>query len=160
MGPVTGGSMNPARSFAPALVSGTWQHQWLYWIAPILGAQLAVVVYGYLSNGFRDAKVKKIPDISPRSTQLKSNDEKPISQENREREYFPESTGVNTAKSKNEDSFLQGDRTPPTLPFVTFSMKPANNDKESGQPSRSAPRSEHPQSPLCDRTLCSDWLQN
>jgi aquaporin Z len=56
MGPITGASMNPARSFGPAFVSGLWQHHWLYWIAPILGAQLAVVIYRYLSNGFRDLK--------------------------------------------------------------------------------------------------------
>jgi MIP family channel proteins len=56
MGPITGASMNPVRSFAPALVGGIWQHQWLYWVAPILGAQLAVLVYGQLSNGFRDLK--------------------------------------------------------------------------------------------------------
>jgi MIP family channel proteins len=56
MGAVTGASMNPARSFAPALVSGSWQHHWLYWIAPILGAQLAVWVYRYLSNGFLDVQ--------------------------------------------------------------------------------------------------------
>ena len=54
MGPVTGASMNPARSFAPALISWTWQHHWLYWLAPILGAQLAVSIYGYLSNDFSD----------------------------------------------------------------------------------------------------------
>jgi aquaporin Z len=54
MGPITGASMNPARSLAPALVSGVWQHQWLYWAAPILGAQLAVLCYRYLSNNFRD----------------------------------------------------------------------------------------------------------
>lgn len=52
MGSITGASMNPARSFAPALVSWTWQHHWLYWIAPILGAQLAVWVYRYLSDEF------------------------------------------------------------------------------------------------------------
>lgn len=54
MGPITGASMNPARSFAPALIIWTWQHHWLYWIAPILGAQLAVWVYRYLSNEFSD----------------------------------------------------------------------------------------------------------
>ncbi|BAZ08510.1 putative channel protein [Calothrix sp. NIES-4071] len=45
MGPITGASMNPARSFAPALFAGIWQHQWIYWAAPILGAQIAVIVY-------------------------------------------------------------------------------------------------------------------
>ncbi|MEI6430122.1 MAG: aquaporin, partial [Pseudanabaena sp. ELA607] len=56
MGPITGASMNPARSFAPALVGGIWQHHWLYWLAPILGAQLATSIYGYLSNNFADLK--------------------------------------------------------------------------------------------------------
>jgi MIP family channel proteins len=56
MGPITGASMNPARSLAPALVGGNLQHQWLYWVAPILGAQLAVVVYRHLSNNFADLK--------------------------------------------------------------------------------------------------------
>ncbi len=52
MGPITGASMNPARSLGPALVTGLWQHQWLYWIAPIVGTQLATVVYRSLSNNF------------------------------------------------------------------------------------------------------------
>jgi MIP family channel proteins len=54
MGPITGASMNPVRSLGPALVGGIWQHHWIYWVAPILGAQLAVIVYRQLSNGFRD----------------------------------------------------------------------------------------------------------
>lgn len=56
MGPITGASMNPARSFAPALIGGIWQHHWLYWVAPIMGAQLAAIIYRHLSNGFRDIK--------------------------------------------------------------------------------------------------------
>lgn len=54
MGPITGASMNPVRSLGPALVGGIWQHHWIYWVAPILGAQLAVIVYRQLSNGFKD----------------------------------------------------------------------------------------------------------
>ena len=43
-GPISGASMNPIRSFAPALVSGNFQHQWVYLIAPTIGAILAVYV--------------------------------------------------------------------------------------------------------------------
>jgi len=42
-GPITNASMNPARSFAPALVSGYWKDLWLYILAPILGALVAVI---------------------------------------------------------------------------------------------------------------------
>ena len=41
-GPICGASMNPARSLAPALVSGNLQHLWIYLIAPVLGALIAV----------------------------------------------------------------------------------------------------------------------
>ncbi len=41
-GPISGASMNPARSLAPALVSGHLEHLWIYMIGPILGALIAV----------------------------------------------------------------------------------------------------------------------
>jgi aquaporin Z len=43
-GPVSGASMNPARSLAPAVISGELQHLWIYLSAPVIGALLAVPI--------------------------------------------------------------------------------------------------------------------
>lgn len=45
-GPISGASMNPARSLGPALISGELQYLWIYLTAPILGGSLAVWVEG------------------------------------------------------------------------------------------------------------------
>lgn len=43
--PVSGTSTNPARSFGPAVVSSVWSGYWLYWIAPVIGMLLAVLLF-------------------------------------------------------------------------------------------------------------------
>lgn len=43
--PLTGGSMNPAGSFGPALVAGVWNNHWVYWLGPFIGAAVAIFVY-------------------------------------------------------------------------------------------------------------------
>jgi len=48
-GPISGASMNPARSIAPALVSGHLEHLWIYIVAPIIGAIVAVPVWKFIS---------------------------------------------------------------------------------------------------------------
>ncbi|MCI0706331.1 MAG: aquaporin [Ignavibacteriae bacterium] len=47
-GPISGASMNPTRSLAPALVSGMFDHLWLYLVAPTGGAILAALFWNFI----------------------------------------------------------------------------------------------------------------
>ncbi len=47
-GPISGGAFNPARHFGPALVSGTVDNFWIYWIGPAAGAALAALLYNLI----------------------------------------------------------------------------------------------------------------
>lgn len=47
-GPITGASMNPARSFGPALASGTWNDFWIYVVGPVVGAALGAFAYQFI----------------------------------------------------------------------------------------------------------------
>lgn len=47
-GPISGASMNPARSLAPALLSGHLASLWVYLVAPVIGATLAIPIFRFL----------------------------------------------------------------------------------------------------------------
>src|SRR5881398_1247934 len=50
-GPITGASMNPARSFGPALASGHWHDLWIYAVVPPAGATLGALAYQLVRGG-------------------------------------------------------------------------------------------------------------
>ncbi len=49
-GPISGASMNPARSFGPALIAGEWHDHWVYWVGPLIGAILGALIYQALRS--------------------------------------------------------------------------------------------------------------
>jgi glycerol uptake facilitator-like aquaporin len=59
-GPISGASMNPARSLGPALVSGDVHALWLYIVAPLLGAALGALSYQFVrSEQTRPVEVRR-----------------------------------------------------------------------------------------------------
>jgi aquaporin NIP len=60
-GPVTGASMNPARSLGPALVSGELHDLWIYLVAPVLGAAAGGLAY----QAIRGETIRRVADKSP-----------------------------------------------------------------------------------------------
>jgi MIP family channel proteins len=57
-GPISGASMNPARSIGPALAAGNFSHLWIYIVAPVVGASMGAVAYQFVrcGGGVTDAK--------------------------------------------------------------------------------------------------------
>jgi MIP family channel proteins len=60
-GPISGASMNPARSLGPALVGGTWSALWVYLTAPFLGAALAALTYRWLRTTSDEPPTDTLP---------------------------------------------------------------------------------------------------
>ena len=64
-GPYTGASMNPARSFGPALAGGVWAQHWVYWVGPLLGAIAAAIAYTFLFLPRTPAESR--PEVRPQA---------------------------------------------------------------------------------------------
>ncbi|XP_071728562.1 nodulin-26-like [Rutidosis leptorrhynchoides] len=65
-GPITGASMNPARSIGPAVVANEFKNIWIYIIAPILGAVSATLIYSLLrqpKQEHQDIEVESVKSI-------------------------------------------------------------------------------------------------
>lgn len=78
LGPITGASMNPARSLGPAAISANWSNLWVYLAGPMLGALIGVAIYEYLRGpggrpvGPADAQLPVV--VEPFPGQGESND--------------------------------------------------------------------------------------
>ena len=62
-GPLTGGAMNPARWFGPAVASGTYDNWYVWWIGPLVGAAIIALVYRFVWE--RSAE----PEVTPATPQ-------------------------------------------------------------------------------------------
>ncbi|KDP41384.1 hypothetical protein JCGZ_15791 [Jatropha curcas] len=62
-GPITGASMNPARSLGPAIVSGVYKNLWVFLLSPVLGALAATMVYNMLRVPKPDNPEEKTKNI-------------------------------------------------------------------------------------------------
>lgn len=87
-GPLTGGSMNPARSLAPALFAGgiALRDVWIYWVGPLIGTALGAVVYEILRGGEEHAietpagifqGIQKIMRTAPLTVSQKPSEHRP-----------------------------------------------------------------------------------
>ena len=73
-GPISGASMNPARSLGPALMSWTWTDQWVYLAGPLLGAIAGAFVYRYLREAGSHAPQHNEKERTPSQFSEKSHD--------------------------------------------------------------------------------------
>lgn len=55
--PISGTSTNPARTFGPAMISGEWNAWWIYWVGPLLGALVSIVIFSFLFQRIEEARL-------------------------------------------------------------------------------------------------------
>jgi len=55
--PISGTSTNPARSLGPAVLSGQWDGWWIYWLGPLLGMAIAILLFSFLGMKVEEARL-------------------------------------------------------------------------------------------------------
>ena len=104
--PFTGTSINPARSFGPAVVSGSFQDLWLFLVAPILGGSLAAIICKHVLDATEEDKEETLDEVP-----LKKNDSsvekaaKKLIIDPVENLVSTERTNLNTEKSNAEMTY-------------------------------------------------------
>lgn len=71
IGPYTGCSMNPARSFAPALFTGEWDRHWIYWVGPLSSGIFVTYFYKFVFDRESDSTEKDQSDVPLNQTNSK-----------------------------------------------------------------------------------------
>lgn len=103
-GPYSGSSMNPARTFGPALVRWEWKNQWVWWVGPIVGSLLAAAIYQLiLTQGIHkfdpiqvEEKIGKLEDGEEKDVELQE-----VKSEEKKEEKVPDKTSVEISGEKN-----------------------------------------------------------
>src|SRR4029453_5564071 len=103
LGPLTGGSFNPARWFGPALVGNEFSDAWVYIVGPLVGAGLATAVYRFIIEPASGPAQDVADTVAPRGPPPAGEDS-PRRREEREE------------KPKPPDSGSGGGGTPPSNP--------------------------------------------
>jgi aquaporin Z len=69
---ISGISTNPARSLGPAVVSGQWTEWWIYWVGPIIGMLLAIILASFFALKIEEAKLYHFESDKRRFGRLKA----------------------------------------------------------------------------------------
>lgn len=59
-GPLTGASLNPARSLGPSIIAGHFDDHWVYWLGPVAGGVIAALVYEHVFRQLRPDEVEAL----------------------------------------------------------------------------------------------------
>merc|ERR1712126_117368 len=88
--PLTGSSMNPARSLGPAVILGNFENHWVYWVGPLLGGLIGALVYQLVFRVRPQPEKKTAKNQNQRFKHEKSPEYQPVKEKQNEDKLKPE----------------------------------------------------------------------